>query len=375
MRILHVTDCYLPDLGGIELHVSDLAARQRADGHDVRVMTRKRSAGDDEGFPVVRLSCGFFAVGAADQLRRYVHEHDVDVVHAHLSVASPLAWTALRVLRTTPCVATVHSVVPDSPLGLRWATTLTRFPSRTVAFTAVSNTAADPWRRALGDRMPVSVLPNGIDPLAWRSQHRGSDDATFTVVSVGRFARRKRHSALVDMLAKLRGDLPDGIRLRAVLVGDGRQFAAVAREVRRAGLEDCVDLPGALSREEIRIVHSRADVFVAPATLESFGIAALEARCAGVPVVAMRQGGAGEFITHGREGLLVDGDAEMLDAVKTLATDVGLRETMRRHNTTTVPPMAWPAVLAQHDAAYVRAESRLEAPRRQKVLGSVVQSR
>ena len=39
MRIAHVTDFYLPRLGGIELHVSDLSDRQRAAGHEVEVLT------------------------------------------------------------------------------------------------------------------------------------------------------------------------------------------------------------------------------------------------------------------------------------------------------------------------------------------------
>ena len=39
MRILHVTDTYLPTLGGIELHIHDLAAQQRAAGHLVTIAT------------------------------------------------------------------------------------------------------------------------------------------------------------------------------------------------------------------------------------------------------------------------------------------------------------------------------------------------
>ena len=58
MRIAHVTDFYLPRLGGIEMHVSDLAARQVALGHEVTVVTSSPSEGTSaaEGGPdVVRL--------------------------------------------------------------------------------------------------------------------------------------------------------------------------------------------------------------------------------------------------------------------------------------------------------------------------------
>jgi glycosyltransferase involved in cell wall biosynthesis len=47
MRIAHVTDFYLPRLGGIEMHVRDLAMRQQAAGHEVEVITSSpRPAGE-----------------------------------------------------------------------------------------------------------------------------------------------------------------------------------------------------------------------------------------------------------------------------------------------------------------------------------------
>jgi phosphatidylinositol alpha 1,6-mannosyltransferase len=375
MKILHVTDCYLPRLGGIEMHVSDLAGRQQAAGHDVMVMTREHPvAGKASGdVPVERLDCGPLALAVGPRVRRFVSEHGVDVVHAHLSVASPLAWTALRAVRGVPSIATVHSVVPDSPELLRTAMALTRFPSHTVSFTAVSEAAAAPWRRAMGERMPVRVLANGIEPSAWSSEHV-EQGGEFTVVSVGRFARRKRQRALVGMLSQLRDRLPSDVGLRAVIVGDGPQMPAVRAEVERFGLRDVVELPGALTRTEIKGVLARASAFAAPATLESFGIAALEARCAGVPVVAMSQGGAGEFIRDGDEGFLVADDAGMVDRLVSLASDPVLREGIRRHNSSTVPPMAWPSVLAQHEQVYFGAVARAGRAGVRPHLGSVVHS-
>jgi phosphatidylinositol alpha 1,6-mannosyltransferase len=376
MKILHVTDCYLPRLGGIEMHVSDLAARQQAAGHDVMVMTRENAvAGQASGdVPVERLDCGPLALAVGPRVRRFVSEHDVDVVHAHLSVASPLAWTALRAVRGVPSIATVHSVVPDSPELLRTAMALTRFPSHTVGFTAVSEAAAAPWRRAMGERMPVRVLANGIEPAAWSTEHVEQAGGEFTVVSVGRFARRKRQRALVRMLSEVRDRLPSDVGLRAVLVGDGPQMPAVRADVERFGLRDVVELPGALTRAEIKGVLAGASAFAAPATLESFGIAALEARCAGVPVVAMSQGGAGEFIRDGDEGFLVADDAGMVDRLVSLASDRALREGIRRHNSSTVPPMAWPSVLAQHEQVYFGAIARAVRADVSPHLGSVVHS-
>lgn len=358
MRILHVTDSYLPRLGGIEMHVSDLAARQAAAGHRVSVMTRTPPAADSgqevEPVDVERLACGPLALSARKEITRYVEQERVDLVHAHLSVASPLSVAALRGASTYPAVATMHSVVPDSPDLLRAAAVVTRLPASSVTFTAVSEVAAAPWRRAFGDRMPVLVLPNGIDPDAWAAPHAEGADEDLVVVSVGRVASRKRLSALIPMLAALRDELPR-TRVRAIVVGEGPQLPRLRREVHRWGLDNVVDLPGKLTRTQIKQVLQRADIYVAPATLESFGIAALEARCAGVPVVAMAQGGAGEFIDDGREGFLVSGDAEMLQTVLGLARDPALRRRIREHNAHTRPPVAWPEVLTLHDHVYALA--------------------
>lgn len=376
MKILHVTDCYLPRLGGIEMHVSDLAARQAAAGHDVTILTR--TAGPrclaDGAVSVLRLSRGTVMAGAGRCVRDLVEQREIDVVHVHLSVASPLAWSAARaVAPLTPTLATIHSVVPDAPALLRTAVWLTGFPFSAVTFTAVSDAAAAPWRRAMGAKMPVRVLPNGIEPGEWSCQHVDAVD-TFTVVSVGRFARRKRHRALVVTLAQVRDELPSSTRLRAVIIGDGDQMREVRRDVRRLGLADLVELPGALTRREIKGVLAQADAFAAPAMLESFGIAALEARCAGVPVVAMREGGTGEFIRDGLEGILVANDDEMTAALVRLATDGALRRRIAHHNATTVPDLAWPTVLAQHELLYRGAASRASRAWSPRRLGSMVRT-
>ena len=372
MKILHVTDCYLPRLGGIEMHVSDLAARQRAAGHDVWVLTVTPDGPEmtkTGGVTVIRLELGKLAFGSAKAIRQLAQDQGFDVMHAHLSGGSPLAWSALRVASTGGRVATMHSVVPAAPALVRSAMALSGISWQNVVVTAVSEAAARPLRSA-GRNLSVSVLPNGINPRLWAPTPQVGDDTefpdtvmteqvfpdnVFTVVSVGRFTRRKRLRALVRMLAQLRARLPEGIELRALLIGDGPQFGAVRREIGRYGLDECVELLGVRSREEIRHVLSGSDVYLAPARLESFGIAALEARCAGLPVIAMDCSGVGEFITDGAEGFLVPDDAAMVDAALELAIVPATRQRISEHNSTTEPAMSWDRVLVRHDEIYERA--------------------
>ena len=159
------------------------------------------------------------------------------------------------------------------------------------------------------------------------------------------------------MLRGIRDELPPSIRLRAVIVGEGPDRPQVERSLQRHGMSDWVELPGRLRRNQIRDLFARADVFLAAANLESFGIAALEARAAGLPVVAKAHTGIAEFIAHGREGLLGSTDADLAAATTLLARDHGLRADIAGHNRAVRPTLTWEHALSCSEAAYSTARS------------------
>ena len=129
------------------------------------------------------------------------------------------------------------------------------------------------------------------------------------------------------------------------------------RYISHNGMTDTVTLAGRIDRERLKSMYRDADLFIAPAFLESFGIAALEARCAGLPVLAMRGTGITEFVEDGREGLLADGDDEMAAALVRISRDGELRRGIAEHNRITQPPTAWPKVLDRVNDEYARAMS------------------
>jgi glycosyltransferase involved in cell wall biosynthesis len=116
-----------------------------------------------------------------------------------------------------------------------------------------------------------------------------------------------------------------------------------------------VELPGRLGAAALRDLYARADVYAAPAVLEAFGIATLEARTAGLPVVARAGTGVEEFVTDSREGLLAASDHEFAAALRRLVTDPGLRARIAAHNRNVPPAVGWDEVVARSVAAYERA--------------------
>ena len=355
MRIVHVTDAYLPHLGGIETHVSGLAAHQGRAGHEVHVLTRARgTAGSGPDGPLVHRA-GRAALGEVLRAGRF------DVVHVHVSVFSPMAMslTAAACAHGLPVAVTAHSMWPHSPALVQPAGTGLRLARRPVAWSAVSQVAAGPLRRALGTGVLVDVVPNAVDVAWWRARSDRVLSSPYAgevvVTSLGRLAARKRPLALLRALRTVRELVEPEVRLRLVLAGEGRQLPRLRRAVAAWGMTDWVDLPGRLSREQSRELLQRSDVYVAPADLESFGIAALEARTVGLPVVAKACSGVAEYVGHGTEGLLVGSDHEMALAVAALVRDPALRTRIAAHNAAVPPATTWPFAVERTEQLYRRA--------------------
>jgi glycosyltransferase involved in cell wall biosynthesis len=355
VRVIHVTDVYAPRLGGIEIHVHDLAMSQRAQGIDAQVLTSTPAAGGTPDPSWVTRVAGTSADPAA-ALRSLLAD-DV-VVHAHVSVLSPFTSRAARAagVMGLPTAITIHSqwshLVPLPSV----ATALLGLRDWPVTWSAVSSRAAEPIRAMLGPGSEVLVVPNAVDEQWWRAI-APRPAAVPTIISVMRFARTKRPLPLVRLLAGVRRRVPADQPLRAVVIGDGPRWEATRRAVRRHGMSDWVELPGRLEREDIRAALAQAHVFVAPAVLESFGIAALEARCVGLPVVASDRSGVGQFVTSGHNGFLTGTDTEMAEALARLVLDDEGRRAMAAANRARPSGHDWPVVLELVDGLYAHARA------------------
>lgn len=359
MKIGLVTDCYLPQLGGIEMQVHDLAVHLQRQGHDVVVITPTPGSDDLEGIRVRRMDVPLlpFNVPFTPKTFRLVsdllEEEEVDVAHFHAGIVSPVAMVGARDAqsRGIPTVITVHCLWSYVTPGFRLLDRVTRWHAWPVVFSAVSEVAARPIQRIARQR-EVLVLPNGIDNDAWEVAPQPREEDSVTIVAVMRLAPRKRPMHLLRMVRRVRERTPPSIKLRVVIIGEGPERRQLEKYIASHGLGGVVELVGRLERAQIREFFAVADVFVAPANLESFGIAALEARCAGLPVVAKSRNGIREFIEHEQEGLLADSDDDMVEQLMRLVTEPELRGKIATRNRETRSPVDWDDVVALNEAAY-----------------------
>lgn len=364
-----MSDCYLPRLGGIEVQVADLVRTQREAGHQVEVATATRGEPLDGVHRIVARMPFDLPVHprGVGRITRLLTAGRPDVVHVHTGAVSPFAWMGVRAAMRAgvPVVVTVHSMWdPGTRAVYRLLRSLYAWHRWGLVATTVSNAAAIPIRSVAGGGVPVHVVSNGLDVSGWRPDIGESPDAEGRVqgreevhiVAVGRLAPRKHPVRLLKVLRATRAKVPAAIPLRATIIGDGPARHSMERYLAKHGMTGWVSLPGRHTREEIAKVLESADMFVAPAPLESFGIAALEARAAGLPVVARAQSGVADFVRHGQEGLLARNPADLARSLARLATDRELRETIAAHNRATEPTAgSWKAVLDGFTTAYTQA--------------------
>ncbi|GAA4077704.1 hypothetical protein GCM10022248_53340 [Nonomuraea soli] len=306
-------------------------------------------------------------------LTRLMTSRRPDVVHVHTGAVSPFAWQGVRaaVRVGLPVVVTVHSMWDPVTRGLYRALRLVfEWQRWGLVATTVSTAAAVPIRAVAGRGVPVHVVSNGLDLSGWRTRPTGgahaesgatarSNSGEIHIVAVGRLAPRKQPVRLLRLLHQARSRIPASVPLRVTVIGDGPARSSMERYLAKHGMTSWVSLPGRYSREQIAKTLTSADLFIAPAPRESFGIAALEARAAGLPVVARAQSGVADFVRHGKEGLLGRTFDELVDAVVRLSTDPSLRTAIAAHNRA-VDPVAgsWPIVLDGFDQCYAQARSR-----------------
>ena len=143
------------------------------------------------------------------------------------------------------------------------------------------------------------------------------------IVCVGEFRQEKRQIDLLLALKSLSQKYPS---VRLVLVGSGKGSAMLRASAVDLGVCDSVLFLG--EREDIPAILAIADVFVLVSSSEPFGMSAVEAMAAGLPVVVTRVGGLVEIVSDGIDGIHVPpmSPEAISEAISRIVRDPGLRE-------------------------------------------------
>ena len=188
------------------------------------------------------------------------------------------------------------------------------------------------------------VLPNIVDCSSFSSPKTVDSDGPLQFLSVCALRPGKQIHIAAEALKILKdaGKLP---AFRYTVVGDGDTAVTYKNLVEKMGMSDYVDFVGTKDRAEIAQLLRRTHILLLPSQLETFGIPAVEALAAGVPVVSTKCKGPETFLTPECSELCEINDPEsMADAIERMVKRLpALQETTLR------------AVAAQFDSASVAA--------------------
>jgi glycosyltransferase-like protein len=226
------------------------------------------------------------------------------------------------------------------------------------------------WRdllsREYGTR--AQVVHNGVDVARFQDadrgqaknlrQHTGAADRPL-ILSVGGIEPRKGSDTLVQAIAALKKAGRDPVL--AVVGGHSFQDYRPYRDRVLASLpglglrlDDDVVLVGTVPDAELPAWYAAADVLAFPSTKEGWGLAVLEAMSAGLPVVASDLPVFREYLTEGRDALLVpvDDPAALTGALAAILDDPDLAASLREAALATARRFTWARSAAEHQAIY-----------------------
>jgi len=234
------------------------------------------------------------------QLMRLIR--GADLVHAHSAKAGFLARLGATLQGDAhKCIFTPHGWSFWSADGRR-ARLYAGLERASARWCRSIVTVSEHERRAglaegIGRPHQYRVIRNGIDPDRFSLEPAPE---TMRVLLVCRLAPPKRPDLVVRAVDRLRRRFPN---LELHIAGDGPDRPAIARLVDALALNDRVTLLG--KRDDVPALLARAACVALASDYEACPLTLLEAKAAGVPVVATAVGGIPEIVDDGVDGLLV----------------------------------------------------------------------
>jgi len=309
LRVLMVCPRYLPEVGGTETHVYEVARRLSAlEGFEVTVLTTDRSRRlprqeSLEGISVLRVpswprSRDYYL---APQIATVIRQRRWDLVHCQgiHNVVPLLAMLSARQVGI-PYLVTFHTGGHSSRLRNAMRTTQWRLAGpllrNAVSLIAVSRFEATSLTRHahLGDK-PVIVIRNGG---TLSSPRAGTVPIPGRIVSSGRLERYKGHHRVIEALPHVMREVPEA---HLLILGSGPYESNLYELARHLGVSDRVSIKhvAQADRQSMATALAESSVVAALSDYEAHPVAVVEALSVGRPVVGSDIAGTGELVAEG----------------------------------------------------------------------------
>jgi phosphatidylinositol alpha-1,6-mannosyltransferase len=357
-----VTQCFGPDVGGVEVLMTGLADALIGAGEKVEVFADRAHSADafERPYPIERF-------GFVRPVRRRMKRQAIARAFEAETFAGIFAdsWKSVEAIPPTeiPIAVLAHGMELSADAPARKARRIASAFGRARTIIANSAYTAGLARRFVpSDAPPIVVAP---PPVPVRSEPTAEAlaaidaliaDRAPVLTTLARLEPRKGIDAVLRALPALRRAFPQAIYLIAGAGADLDRLRALAASL---GVEDAAHFLGRIDEAQKAALLTKADLFAMPTrrdgdSVEGFGIAYVEAAFRGIPSVAGRAGGAADAVIDGETGLLCDGDndADVEATLLRLLSDEPLRKRLgAAAQARAQSELTWSAALPRYLAA------------------------
>ncbi|MDA8096725.1 MAG: DUF1957 domain-containing protein [Desulforudis sp.] len=363
-------------VGGLGRHVHDLSTAMASQGDEVHVVTSPAPHLNQyewvagvrvHRFPEDRIRARDFLTWVHElnlgmiELAEALREggQQFDVVHAHDWLVGAAGAEISRAFNI-PLVATIHATEHGRHRGLHNELQYQihgeekQLTQDAASLICCSEYMAQEIERLFDvPALKISVIPNGVEPTSlgvrgWTGDIRTLADGGY-ILYIGRLVPEKGVQVLLQALSLL---LPRFPELQLVVAGIGPYMEELQQLSESLGLGDHVRFAGFVDGADRNELFLGAAVAVFPSLYEPFGIVALEALAAQVPVIVSDTGGLGEVIEHGVDGFKISPNRPDLMAyyLTQIITAPGVSLQMARKG--------WQKVVTLYDWRYISERTK-----------------
>lgn len=291
-----------------------------------------------------------------------VLNNDLDLLHVHYAIPhASAAYMAKQILlkkgKSIPVITTLHGT--DITLVGKDKTfepVVTFSMNESDALTAVSNNLREETYKYFAVEKDIEVIYNFVDlarfskkPLdAFRKAIAPNGEKIITHAS--NFRRVKRVQDVISIFAGISKSIP----CKLLMVGDGPDRPEAEEQCRMLQVCDNVRFLG--KQQEMEEILAISDLFLLPSEYESFGLSALEAMAAGVPVLSSNAGGLKEINLHETTGYVAEvGDIHsMVQYGVELLSDPALLEKLKKGAKNQASKFDIQTIVPQYEQLYAK---------------------
>jgi len=346
-----LNDSFPPIIDGVSNTILNYASNLTLLGDRALVITPSHPKAADDAFPFPVIRYPSFTFGAMEgymagvpfspSVARTISESTIDLIHCHCPIMSGFLARSIRHIKPVPLITTYHTkfnidienVVKTETLQNACKKVLSSNLRASDEVWAVSRGAGENTR-TLGYEGDYIVMPNGVDlphervfgeKVAIATAGYDLPEEIPVFLFVGRMMWYKGIRIILDALSHLQ---ENGKDFRMVLIGSGDDLEEIKNHARLVGVRDKCIFTGAIrNRETLRAWYGRADLFLFPSTYDTNGLVVREAAANDLASVLIRGSCAAEDVSDGKNGFLIDENAESM--AKCLTSLYNQRETVR----------------------------------------------